>query len=59
MSADRARDLLARIKATNVGAETRDQLANEVRHLVVAYLQQLPSTLLDERERVQPDAPSA
>ena len=46
MSADRARDFLSRIEVSNVGAETLDQLADDVRRLVIAYLQQPPPTLL-------------
>jgi len=46
MSADRARDFLSRIEVSNVGAETLDQLADDVRRLVVAYLQQPLPTLL-------------
>jgi hypothetical protein len=48
MSADRARDFLTRIEASNVGAETLDQLADDVRRLVVAYLQQPLPTLLGD-----------
>lgn len=48
MSADRARDFLSRIEASNVGAETLDQLADDVRRLVVAYLQQPLPTLLGD-----------
>jgi hypothetical protein len=48
MSAERARDFLTRIEASNVGAETLDQLADDVRRLVVAYLQQPLPTLLGE-----------
>ncbi|MGH3800763.1 MAG: hypothetical protein ACRDTD_11615 [Pseudonocardiaceae bacterium] len=40
MSADRARDFLSRIEASNVGAETLDQLADDVRRLVIANQQQ-------------------
>jgi len=48
MSADRARDFLTRIGAFNVGAETLDQLTDDVRRLVVVYLQQpLPALLGD------------
>ncbi|MGB6164069.1 MAG: hypothetical protein WCF33_00210 [Pseudonocardiaceae bacterium] len=48
ISADRARDFLSRIEASNVGAETLDQLADDVRRLVVAYLHQpLPALLAD------------
>jgi hypothetical protein len=48
MSADRARDFLGRIEASNVGAETLDQLTADVRRLIVASQQQpLPSYLSD------------
>ncbi len=40
MSADRARDFLSRIEASNVGAETLDQLLDDVRRLVIANQQQ-------------------
>jgi hypothetical protein len=40
VSADRARDFLTRIEASNVGAETLDQLADDVRRLVIANQQQ-------------------
>ena len=48
MSADRARDFLTRIEASNVGAETLDQLLDDVRRLVVAYQQQPLPTLLGD-----------
>ncbi|MGH3812016.1 MAG: hypothetical protein ACRDUV_06105 [Pseudonocardiaceae bacterium] len=48
MSADRARDFLTRIEATNVGAETLDQLFDDLRRLVIAYLQQPLPTLLGD-----------
>ncbi|MGH3909124.1 MAG: hypothetical protein ACRDTE_33850 [Pseudonocardiaceae bacterium] len=48
MSADRARDFLTRIEATNVGAETLDQLFDDLRHLIIAYLQQPLPTLLGD-----------
>jgi hypothetical protein len=48
VSADRARDFLTRIEATNVGAETLDQFFDDLRRLVVAYLQQPLPTLLGE-----------
>lgn len=48
MSAGRARDFLTRIEASNVGAETLDQLADDLRRLVVAYLQQPLPTLLGD-----------
>jgi hypothetical protein len=48
MSADRARDFLTRIEASNVGAETLDQLLDDVRRLVTASQQQsLPTWLSD------------
>ncbi len=48
MSADRARDFLTRIEASNVGAETLDQLIDDVRRLVTAYNQQPLPTLLSD-----------
>ncbi len=55
MSADRARDFLSRIEASNVGAETLDQLADDVRRLVIAIQQQplpmLLGDLADTQER--------
>lgn len=39
MSADRARDFLTRIEASNLGAETLDQLLDDVRRLIVACQQ--------------------
>ncbi len=48
MSADRARDFLTRIEASNVGAETLDQLIDDVRRLVIAYPQQPLPTLLGD-----------
>ncbi|MGH3549096.1 MAG: hypothetical protein ACRDQU_13500 [Pseudonocardiaceae bacterium] len=48
MSADRARDFLTRIEASNIGAETLDQLIDDVRRLVAAYQQQPLPTLLDD-----------
>lgn len=48
MSADRARDFLTRAEASNVGAETIDQLADDVRRLVVAYQQQPLERLLGD-----------
>ncbi|MGH3801759.1 MAG: hypothetical protein ACRDTD_16830 [Pseudonocardiaceae bacterium] len=47
MSADRAHDFLTRIEASNVGAETLDQLADDVRRLVITSQQPLPSYLGD------------
>ncbi len=48
MSADRARDFLTRIEASNIGAETLDQLIDDVRRLVTAYQQQPLPTLLGD-----------
>jgi hypothetical protein len=48
MSADRARDFLTRVEASNVGAETLDQLIDDVRRLVVACQQQPLPTLLGD-----------
>lgn len=48
VSADKARDFLTRIEATNVGAETIDQFFDDLRRLVVAYLQQPLPTLLGD-----------
>ncbi|MGH3722014.1 MAG: hypothetical protein ACRDRI_24850 [Pseudonocardiaceae bacterium] len=48
MSADRARDFLTRIEATNVGAETLDQLFDDLRRLIITYLQQPLPTLLGD-----------
>ncbi|MGB6165783.1 MAG: hypothetical protein WCF33_14020 [Pseudonocardiaceae bacterium] len=48
MSADRVRDFLTRIEASNVGAETLDQLIDDVRRFVVAYQQQPLPTLLGD-----------
>jgi hypothetical protein len=47
MSADRARDFLSRIEASNVGAETLDQLADDVRRLVITAQQPLTTYLGD------------
>ncbi|MGH3870168.1 MAG: hypothetical protein ACRDSR_01420 [Pseudonocardiaceae bacterium] len=55
MSADRARDFLTRIEASNVGAETLDQLLDDVRRLVTTYnhqpLPMLLGDLVDTQER--------
>jgi len=48
MSADKARDFLARIEPTNVGSETLDQLFDDLRRLITAYLQQPLPTLLGD-----------
>lgn len=48
VSADKARDFLTRIEATNVGAETVDRFFDDLRRLVVAYLQQPLPTLLGD-----------
>ncbi|MGH4019658.1 MAG: hypothetical protein ACRDT0_10580 [Pseudonocardiaceae bacterium] len=53
VSADKARDFLTRIEATNVGAETIDQFFDDLRRLVVAYLQQPLPTLLGELVNTQ------
>ncbi|MGH4011657.1 MAG: hypothetical protein ACRDTH_26415 [Pseudonocardiaceae bacterium] len=53
MSADRARDFLSRIEASNVGAETLDQLADDVRRLVVDFQQQPLPTLLSDLVDIQ------
>jgi hypothetical protein len=48
MSADRAREFLARAEVSNVGTESIDQLTDDVRRLVVSYQQQpLPDLLPD------------
>ncbi len=48
MSADRARHFLTRIEASNVGAETLDQLIDDVRRLVTASQHQPLPTLLGD-----------
>jgi hypothetical protein len=48
MSADRARDFLTRIEASNVGSETLDQLLDDVRRLVTTYNHQPLPTLLGD-----------
>ena len=48
MSADRARDFLTRIEASNVGTETFAQLIDDLRRLVIAYEHQPLPTLLSE-----------
>ncbi|MGH3865300.1 MAG: hypothetical protein ACRDQ4_04015 [Pseudonocardiaceae bacterium] len=48
MSADRARDFLTRIEASNVGAETLDQLLDDVRRLILGIQQQPLPTLLGD-----------
>jgi hypothetical protein len=53
MSADKARDFLTRIEATNVGAETIDQFFDDLRRLLVAYLQQPLPTLLGDLVDIQ------
>ncbi len=51
MSAERAREFLTRAETTNVGTETLDQLADDVRRLTVAYQQEpLESLLVDMGE---------
>ena len=55
MSAERARDFLIRAEASNVGAETLDQLADDVRRLVVDYqqepLERLLGDMVDAQDR--------
>ncbi|MBV9012698.1 MAG: hypothetical protein JO272_11735 [Pseudonocardiales bacterium] len=48
MSADRARDFLTRIGASNVNAETLDQLLDDVHRLIIASQQQPLPTLLGD-----------
>jgi len=48
MSAERARDFLTRIEASNVGTETLAQLVDDLRRLVIAYEHQPLPTLLGE-----------
>jgi hypothetical protein len=48
MSAERARDFLTRIEASNVGAETLAQLIDDLRRLVIAYEHQSLPTLLGD-----------
>ncbi|MGH3930775.1 MAG: hypothetical protein ACRDTF_12440 [Pseudonocardiaceae bacterium] len=48
MRADRARDFLARIDASNVGAGTLDQLLDDIRRLVIAFQQQPLPTILED-----------
>ncbi len=48
MSADRARDFLTRIEASNVGTETLAQLVDDLRRLVIAYEHQPLPTLLGD-----------
>lgn len=51
MSAERAREFLTRAEATNVGTETLEQLADDVRRLTVAYQQEpLEGLLVDMGE---------
>jgi len=48
LSANRARDFLARTEVTNVGTETLDQLGDDIRRLVIAaQLEPLPGLLAD------------
>ncbi|MGH3914427.1 MAG: hypothetical protein ACRDTC_13640 [Pseudonocardiaceae bacterium] len=56
MSADKARDFLTRLEASHVGAETVDQLADDVRRLVFAYGRQPLPTLLDDLVHTQDHA---
>lgn len=53
MSADRARDFLAKAESSNVGAETIDQLADDVRRLVTEYPRQSLDGLLGDMVEVQ------
>ncbi|MFD9894264.1 hypothetical protein ACFWY9_33360 [Amycolatopsis sp. NPDC059027] len=53
MSAERARDFLNRAEATNVGSETLDQLADDVRQLAIAYQQQPLESLLADMSATQ------
>ncbi|MGH3622992.1 MAG: hypothetical protein ACRDQ5_14555 [Sciscionella sp.] len=53
MSADRARDFLSRVEATNLGTETLDQLTDDVRRLTVAYQQRPLETLLGDMVNTQ------
>ncbi|MGB6160987.1 MAG: hypothetical protein WBF75_00105 [Pseudonocardiaceae bacterium] len=48
LSADRARDFLTRIEASNVGTEILDQLIDDLRRLVIAYEHQPLPTLLGD-----------
>ncbi len=48
VSADRARDFLTRIEASNVGTETLAQLIDDLRRLVIAYEHQPLPTLLGD-----------
>lgn len=53
MSADRARNFLAKAEATNIGPETIDQLADDVRRLAVASQQQPFPLLLQDLVETQ------
>lgn len=48
MSAERARDFLNRAEQSNVGSETIDQLADDLRRLAIAYQQEPLEILLDD-----------
>lgn len=48
LSAERARDFLSSAEATNVGSETVDQLADDIRRLALAYPRQPLASLLGE-----------
>lgn len=48
LSAERARDFLSSAEATNVGTETVDQLADDIRRLALAYPRQPLASLLGE-----------
>ena len=53
MSADRARDFLAKAEASNVGPGTLDQLTDDVRRLATAYPQQSLRELLGDMADTQ------
>lgn len=53
MSAERARDFLNRAEESNVGSETIEQLADDVRRLAIAYQQQELESLLGDLVDVQ------
>ncbi len=53
MSADRARNVLAKAEASNIGPGTIDQLADDVRHLAVASQRQPFPLLLGELVETQ------
>jgi len=53
MSADRARDFLARAEVSNVGPETLDQLVDDVRRLAIAHQQEPLERILNEMADTQ------